>query len=149
MPDPISNFFVRTILNSPAHSLLGSGLAVITVTGCKSGRLIATPINVEREGDRFTVTSLRSRSWWRNLRGGRPAQLRVAGRLHSVRGEVVEGRAEVADSLAGYFRRHPGSAKYFGVHLAADGQPIREDVERAAGERVIIHLCPSEDLQLR
>ncbi len=144
MPDPISNFFIKTILNSPLHPMLGSGLAAITVAGRKTGKLVTTPINVVKEGGRFTVMSLKSRSWWRNLRGGQVAQLRVSGQPYSVRGEVVEGHAEVVDGLTGYFQRHPGYAKYFGVRLAADGQPIREDVERAADERVIIHLCPAK-----
>ena len=144
MPSAIGNFFVKTIVSSPLHPMLGDGLAVITVEGRKTGRLYSTPINVMKESGGFTVTSLRSRSWWRNLRGGRPAQLRVSGQQYSVRGEVVEGHAEVARDLTAYFQQHSGYARYFGVRLAAEGQPIREDVERVADERVLIHLCPAK-----
>jgi deazaflavin-dependent oxidoreductase (nitroreductase family) len=144
MPSALGNFFVKAIATSPLHRMLGEGLGVITVEGRKTGRLYSTPINVTKENEGFTVTSLRSRSWWRNLRRGRTAQLQVSGRPYSVRGEVVEGHAEVARDLTRYFKQHPGYARYFGVRLAPDGEPIREDVERAAGERVIIHLCPAK-----
>ena len=144
MPGAIGNLFMTAIVNSPLHPLLGSHIAVITVEGRKTGKRYSTPVNVVKDGDGFIATSLRSRSWWRNLRGGRTARLRVSGKRYTVRGEVLEGQNEVVDGLTRYFQRHPGYAKYFGVRLAADGQPIREDVERAADERVIIHLCPAK-----
>jgi len=141
MPGPIGNFFMKSVVNSPLHRLLGSNVAVITVEGRKTGKPYSTPINVMKEGDVFTATSLRSRSWWRNLRGGRLAKLRVSGRSYSVRGEVIEKHDEVVAGLGQYFRQHPDYARFFGVHLAAEGQPDRDDLEREAGERVIIRLA--------
>ena len=140
MPNAISNFFMKTIVNSPLHPLLGNRFAVITFEGRKSGKRYSTPINVKRNGDVFTAVSLRSRNWWRNLRGGRPAQLRVSGQQYTVRGEVLEDRSAVVAELAQYFEQNPGYAKYFGVRLAPDGQPSGEDLERAANERVMIRL---------
>ena len=146
MPSAIGNFFIQTIVSSPLHPRLGSGFAVITVEGRKTGRLYSTPINVVNEGGLFTVFSLRGRHWWRNLRGGRLAQLRLSGKQYSVRGEVIETRGEVLAGLRCHFERYPSRAKYFGVRLAADGQPARDDLERAAGERVIIRLLPAKTL---
>ncbi len=142
MPNAIGNFFVRSLVNSPLHPVLGSGLAVITVHGRKTGRHIVTPVNVVADGDGFTATSLRSRSWWRNLRGGAQAELRLAGQQHLVRGEVVEGHAAVVAGFARYFDQHPGFARYFGLQLGPDDRPAWESLERLADERVIIHLCP-------
>ncbi len=140
MPNAISNFFMKTIVNSPLHPLLGSRFAVITFEGRKSGKRYSTPINVTRGGDTFTAVSLRSRNWWRNLRGGRQAELRVSGRRYTVRGEVLEDHGAVVAGLAQYFRQNPGYAKYFGVRLTPDGQLSGEDLDRAADERVIIRL---------
>jgi hypothetical protein len=63
-----------------------------------------------------------------------------------LRGHDVEGMAtvvagdpqEIARCLHGYFAKAPGVAKYFGVSLGPEGQPIHEDVVRAAQERVIV-----------
>ncbi len=140
MPNAISNFFMKTIVNSPLHPLLGSNFAVITVEGRKTGKRYSTPINVVKEGEVFTVVSLKSRSWWRNLRGGRPANLRVSGHRYAVRGEVLENHGEVVTGLAHYFRQNPNYAKYYAVGLAPDGQPVKDDLDRAADERVMIRL---------
>ena len=142
MPGAISNFFTTTIVNSPLHPLLGKRFAVITVEGRKTGQRYSTPINVTPDGDAFTAVSLRSRTWWRNLRGGRAARLRVAGQHYAVRGEVLEAQGAVVDGLRQYFKQNPGNAKYFGVRLTADGQLSGEDLDRAAAERVIIRLRP-------
>ena len=142
MPNAISNFFMKTIVNSPLHPLLGNRFAVITVEGRKTGKQYSTPINVTQDGDAFTAVSLRDRNWWRNLRGGRQAQLRVSGRQYTVRGEVLEDRAAVDGGLKQYFKQNPGYARYFSVQLAPDGEPLSEDLERAANERVIIRLSP-------
>jgi hypothetical protein len=45
MPTPLGNFFMKTLIYSPLHPLLGGSFAVITVTGRKTGNLISTPIN--------------------------------------------------------------------------------------------------------
>ena len=59
-----------------------------------------------------------------------------------VRGEVVEDRAEVLAGLTNYFSQYPGFARYFDIHLGSDGQPVKEELEGAAGGRVIIRLRP-------
>ena len=114
MPGSIGNFFMKAMINSPLHSLLGDSYAVVTVTGRKTGHSISTPINVSRDGDSHTVVSIRDRTWWRNLRGDKPARLRVGGKTFAVRGELIED---------------PGA--------------VREELQRAAEERMIIRLRPS------
>ena len=84
--------------------------------------------------------SFRNRTWWRNLRGGRQAQLRVSGRQYTVRGEVLEDHGAVVDGLTRYFRQNPGFARHFGVRLAPDGESVSEDLDRAADGRVMIQL---------
>jgi deazaflavin-dependent oxidoreductase (nitroreductase family) len=142
MPSGLANFFVKALLNSPLHAILGGNIAVITVHGRKTGRAYSTPVNVVCEGDTFTVVSRRSRTWWRNLRGGGAAELRVSGKRLTTQGEVIEGHEEVVEGLLRYFERNSRYAEYFQVHLTGGGQPERQDIERVARERVIILLRP-------
>jgi deazaflavin-dependent oxidoreductase (nitroreductase family) len=142
MPTHLGNFFVKTLIQSPLHPLLGKSFAVITVTGRKTGNPITIPINtISIEGVQ-TVISMRSRTWWRNLREGRVGQLRQAGKQFPVRAEVVESPVEIATWLKKYFFQYPGYAKYFNIHLEPDGQPISQELELLACERVIVRLFP-------
>lgn len=140
MPNAIGNWFIKAILRSPLHPLLGSSFGLITVTGRKTGAAYATPVNAVHDGDSFTVVSLKNRSWWRNLRGGKPATLLLLGKEHLVHGRVLESGDEVADGLNEYLARHPAQAKYFHVRLTPDRRPVREDLERAAENRVLVRL---------
>jgi deazaflavin-dependent oxidoreductase (nitroreductase family) len=144
MPSVIGNFFIKILVNSPLHPLLGESFAVITVTGRKTGHVISTPVNVSREGDSYTVVSMRDRTWWRNLRGGAPASLRVGGRTITVHGEIVEDPGEVRKELQMYFQKYPDYAKYFNIKLTPEGALDPEGLQRAAEERLIIRLHPTQ-----
>ena len=144
MPSALGNFIMKAIINSPFHPLLGENFAVITFEGRKSGKHYSTPVNMAHLDGTWTVVSMRERTWWRNLCGGRKAHLRVAGQQSQVQGEVVEDRAEVLTCLTNYFSQFPEFARSFDIHLASDGQPIKEELERAADKRVLIRLRPDE-----
>ncbi len=139
MPSRFENFVVATIVRSPFHGLLGDAFAVISLRGRRSGKPISTPVNVLREGSTLTVVSLRTRTWWRNLRRGQPANVRLAGKDFDVRGEVLEAPDQVREGLAHFFESRPGHAKYFGVRMA-DGKLSGEDLQKATVQRVIVRL---------
>lgn len=143
MPSPIENFVIKAIVRSPLHPLLGSSFAVITVKGTKTGRLYSTPINVAPQDEGYTVVSLRNRTWWRNLRRGQIARLRLAGRTLPVTATIFEDPTQVVEELACYFQKYPAYAKYFGVKRSDDGQPSNVDLQTAAQDRVIVQLTPS------
>lgn len=138
MSSSIGNLFMKAIINSPLHPLLGEHFAVVTVVGRKTGKQYSTPINVTKDGTTFTATSLRNRTWWRNLRGGLSATLRTSGKQFSVSGEVIEHQERVEEEMARFFKRNPQDARFLGVRLASDGIPSSDNIQRAAGERVII-----------
>ncbi len=142
MPTPLGNAFMSILLRSPLHPLLGDSFAVITVTGRKTGRRISTPINVAQAADGFTVVSYRSRTWWRNLLGGRSGELRVGGKTIPVTARIADQQDEVRNGLKAYFERYPEYAKYFGIRRDKHGMIPEADLARAAGERVIILLIP-------
>jgi hypothetical protein len=143
MPGSFGNSFMKAMINSPLHALLGDSFAVITVTGHKTGRSISTPVNVSFADNCYTVISMRDRTWWRNLRGDVPAHLRVSGKIFPVHGEVIKDPGAVSEELRQYFRQHPGNAKYFNVRLTPEGEPDPEGLQHAAEERLIIRLHPS------
>ena len=136
----IGNLFMKAIITSPLHPLLGPGFALITAAGRKTGKPISTPVNVVKDGDSLMVVSLRTRTWWRNLRGGRSATLRLGGRQLSVCGEVLEAPNDVEQAFARLFERFPNYAKYYGVRPATDDSVARETLKQLADKHVVIHL---------
>ena len=134
---------MKAIINSPLHPLLGPSFAVITVTGRKTRRVLSTPVNVSYADNCYTVTSMRNRTWWRNLHGDAPAQLRVGGKTFQVRGEIIEEPGAVREELQRYFQKNPDRAKYFNVRTTPEGGLDPADMQRAAEERLIIRLRPS------
>jgi hypothetical protein len=65
----VVNPVVRAVLRSPAHGLLSGHLALLTVTGRRSGRAFTFPVGYHRDGDRVTigVDWPERKRWWRNL----------------------------------------------------------------------------------
>jgi F420H(2)-dependent quinone reductase len=75
------NPLVRTLLRSPAHGLVSSHLALITVTGRRSGRTYTFPVGYHRDGEGVTigVDWPDRKRWWRNLLDEAPVELWLAG----------------------------------------------------------------------
>jgi len=82
----VVNPSLRGLLRSPLHGLASGRLALITVTGRRSGQSFTIPVMYQRDGDRVTVVVgwPQRKRWWRNLRdGGAPVRVRLAGVEHS------------------------------------------------------------------
>ena len=75
------NPLVRGLLRSPAHGLLSSHLALITVTGRRSGRTFTFPVGYHQEEERVMigVDWPERKRWWRNLLDAAPVEIRLAG----------------------------------------------------------------------
>jgi deazaflavin-dependent oxidoreductase (nitroreductase family) len=84
------NHLVGLLLRSPLHPVASRQLALITVTGRRSGREHTFPVGYRKDGDRVTIVVgwPERKVWWRNLRGGGRVRLRL-------RGEERTGHAEV------------------------------------------------------
>lgn len=91
------NQAVALLLRSPLHPIASRQLALITVTGRRSGRGYTFPVGYRRNGDRVTVPVgwPQRKLWWRNLRGGAPVVLRLRGEDRAgharVRGDEQSG----------------------------------------------------------
>jgi F420H(2)-dependent quinone reductase len=81
MVNRVVNPLVRGVLRSPAHGLLSGHLALLTVTGRRSGRTFTFPVGYHRDGDRVTigVDWPERKRWWRNLRDAAPVEIWLAG----------------------------------------------------------------------
>jgi len=139
----IGNPFVKMILQSPLHPLMSESTAVIFVTGKKSGKTYSFPVNYLRTGKTIWITSMRHRSWWKNLRGGAQVSLLLAGRDCEGQGEVFEDSAEVEKYLSEYLLLRPAYVKYFEVGMDLEGKLIPEDLKRATEERVMVRVILS------
>jgi len=85
----VGNPAIRLLLRSPAHGLVSRSLALITVTGRRSGREYTFPVGYRRTGGRVTIgVGWPARKvWWRNLSGeGAPVRMRIRGRDHTGHG---------------------------------------------------------------
>ena len=75
---PIVNVVVKAILRSPLHGLMSKNRMLLTFRGHKSGKLYTTPLSYLHEGE--SIMCFTDSSWWKNLRGGAPVRVRLAGR---------------------------------------------------------------------
>jgi hypothetical protein len=84
------NLLVRLLLRSPLHRIASWRLALITVTGRRSGRRFTFPVGYRRAGDQVTIGVQwpENKVWWRNLRGGAPVTLRWGSEQRTGRAEV-------------------------------------------------------------
>jgi hypothetical protein len=81
----------------------------VRYTGRRTGRTVTLPVAYAACGTDVMVLAghATAKQWWRNFRGGRPAELFLDGRWWPARGEVVEsGRIEYPRLLAGYRAAH-------------------------------------------
>ena len=98
------NPLTKALLRSPLHRLRSDKLALITVTGRRSGREFTFPVSYEQAGDRVSITVgfAEQKLWWRNLTGGGAAvRIRLGGQEHGghavARGEPASGVTVVID----------------------------------------------------
>ena len=135
---PTSRRFMTWMLHSPLHIFM-NGILLITVTGRKTGRAIATPVNYARDGDTLLVTSKIDRTWWKNLRGGADITLLINGKTYRAEATVIEDRVAVERELLRFF--HLVKRTIAGIHLDENGQPTKPDkFAQVAQSRVLIEI---------
>ena len=134
----IGNEVIKVILRSALHSLFSQNTLLIAVTGPKTGHEYSLPVNYVQDGDTLYIISKRCRTWWRNLRGGKPVRIWLRGKELEGIGMAEEAYGTVSESLKRFFQLSPGHAKYFNVRLDAKGKTDEWDISKAARERLIV-----------
>ena len=89
----VVNPVLVALLRSPLRGLLSRHVMLITVTGRRTGRRYAVPVQYVRRSDGVYVVSRRGRRWWRNLEGGGPVMLTNGGQRFTGEGRVLSGAA--------------------------------------------------------
>lgn len=139
------NPIIRLILLSPLHGLVDNGILLLRYTGRKSGKKYDIPISYVRDGEDFLVVTFKKRKWWRNFMESTPVRLRWRGRESPALAKAIYGEdAEVAKDLAIYLEHQAGLLKYFEVEKKDDGSLNMEQVEKAAGKRVMVRITPTD-----
>ncbi|MEW9531762.1 nitroreductase/quinone reductase family protein [Microbispora sp. NPDC049125] len=95
----VVNAVVRWLLLSPLHDLLSRGVALLLITGRRTGRTIAVPVQYAEDGDVLTIVSRRERLWWRNLVGGTSVRVVLRGRVHEAYGSASPDAGAVRAAL--------------------------------------------------
>jgi hypothetical protein len=76
-----ANPLVKALLRSPLHGLASGRVALISVTGRRTGRDYTFPVFYRRDGTRVLIvpSAPERKLWWRNLRQPASVRLRLAG----------------------------------------------------------------------
>ena len=134
----IGNALTAAVLCSPLHWIISKDSLLLAIAGSKSGHKFTLPVNYFQDGDVLYITSLRARTWWRNLRGGAPVTVRLVGRDIDGSSAILENSTDVLADLKQFIKILPKAARYFGVRLDTANHPNRQDIFWFAQERVLI-----------
>jgi deazaflavin-dependent oxidoreductase (nitroreductase family) len=80
-----ANPVLKAVLSSPFHPLLSRNLALITVTGRRTGGRYTFPVAYHQADERVTINVgwPERKRWWRNLTDGEHVELRIRGARRS------------------------------------------------------------------
>ena len=130
---------MRWILASPIHWPLSRWFALLSWTGNTSGRRYTTPVSYIGEGATVWLTT--GDRWWRNLVGGAPVRMRVAGRRREGRGTAVTDHDASAATHARLFREHAWFRLLSGIPAHASGGADPQALDRALRSgRVLVRI---------
>lgn len=115
------NGIVRALLRSKAHGLASGTIALLTVSGRRTGRSYELPVQyVEQDGGLIVLAGRAGKkTWWRNVRTPAPVRVRLRGRVIDGTAAVIAGRAETAEALKTYVERFPKSRRSLSTSVAA------------------------------
>ena len=129
----IVNPLMSWILLSPFHKLMSASVLLLTYCGLKSHKSYRLPVQYVQDGKMIYILPgmPEKKVWWRNLRGGAPVEIMLAGKHLAGHAEVLPENADpalAAGILAKYFQRFPPSARLHGLQPLPDGSYNREDL---------------------
>lgn len=130
---------MRALLGSRLHWPLSRWFALVAWSGRKTGRRYTTPVSFVREGSTAYVTT--GDRWWRNLIGGAPVAIRVAGRWYPAMATPLTDAAALRREHQRLFREHRWFRVLAGIPRDAGGGPDLVAVADAvAAGRVLIQI---------
>jgi len=122
----VDPFFTRLnpvvcwLLRSPLHGLASQGLALLTITGRKSGRRYSIPVGYQREDSHLVVmvSHAHTKQWWRNFREPGAVGVRLRGHDFEASARLLDPTSsEFASRVEATFRRVPMMGAQFGIRF--------------------------------
>ena len=105
----IVNPFMIWLLRSPLHFFVSRQTMLISVKGRKSGKTYTTPVDYGRDGEAVLAVTSRNYTWWKNLIGGGPADVVIAGKRLSGAATVSQDEGVILDA---YHKMYPGRSGF-------------------------------------
>lgn len=144
-PAWVNRMMIRMLRTPGLQRMIGQGVALITVTGRKTGTEYTIPVSYHRDEDTVLVLTKRARTWWRNLEANPEVQLRLAGKQYWGRARLLlDGDPEALEHLAMYGEHLTRDAKMFGLTLTSDGKLDEGRARAVLPEIVIIRITLNE-----
>ncbi|HLY39000.1 MAG TPA: nitroreductase/quinone reductase family protein [Candidatus Binatia bacterium] len=132
------------MLRSRFHWLLSRGLALITVTGRRTGRRYTIPVGYLETPDAVIVLvgDAPTKTWWRNYMQPGPIEMRLRGAHRSGRAVVVpSGTEQFRRTAEESFRRSRVIPRLFGIAFDPSGELTVEDAARLARRVAIVRIA--------
>ena len=130
------NRLIRGLLRTPLLCrLIGRRLIIVYAVGRNTGRRYAVPVAyTHHDGALLFATPF---GWGRNLRTGKPVEIRLYGKRVAASVDVITDETGVVENLAIICRDNHGFARFNHVRLDDAGEPDRADLHMAwaAGAR--------------
>jgi deazaflavin-dependent oxidoreductase (nitroreductase family) len=119
-----ANPLIRRLLARGSGGPLGRALLLLEFTGRTSGRTYRTPVGYVRDGNAIVVVTSPSYRWWRNVVGGAPVRVRVAGSWLDGTARVLLPDDPAYDEAVSLQvrRRGPGMLRGFGISVDEQGR---------------------------
>ncbi len=138
---------IAYVLRSPLHPLLSWGLALVTVTGRRTGRRYTIPVGYQQDGDVLTVVVSRARrkQWWRNYREPGRVDVFLRGRRRSGTACVVApDSGAFADAIERTIRRVPQLARQLGIEKVGRNGLTDAELRTVGANAAVVHIAMDE-----
>lgn len=135
------NATMKVLLRTPGiERFLGRALALITVTGRKSGRTYTTPVSYTRDGGTIVVLTKRFRVWWRNLEEKPDVELRIGGRTFRGTARASVGDERELPTLVKFLEGRRADARAYGLTLSPEGRVDPDEARALLSQIVVIRI---------
>mgnify|MGYP001825628265 CR=1 FL=1 len=133
------NPVMKVMLKSPVHKVVSDGIWILTFKGIKSGKEYSTPVSYFM--DNGTVYCFTHAQWWRNLVNGAEVKVRLLGKDYVGYAQTeVEDMTQKTIAMRTMVMTKPQEAGFYNVTFDSDGQPVEEEVIKAAEEAALIRI---------
>lgn len=138
-PPDWANSLMKWALTTPGiQSMVGQGVALLSFTGRKTGKVYTIPVSYHRQDDTVTIITKRQRNWWHNFESPIEVELRLAGQMYTGQAEIEADDAETLEFMIEYLKTRPVDAKAYG--LARD-ETTRDKIVRIVPHIVVIRIA--------